>query len=83
MPFISRLSTTPNGKYQNRIATVRLTADAAISLEDTCRTQTSISVSAPFEAWNGRTGCVRLGHTRLFTFQSTNRNGSTMVLRRE
>src|SRR5277367_3629700 len=48
MPFISRLSTTPNGKYQNHIATVRLTADAAISLEDTYRTHTSISVSAPF-----------------------------------
>jgi hypothetical protein len=83
MPFISRLSTTPNGKYQNRLQ-VRLTADAAISLEDTCRTQTSISVSAPFELAAGRQGCVRLGHTtRFFTFQSTNRNGSTMVHARE
>ena len=39
MPFISRLSTTPNGKYQNCIAAEPSTADAAISLEDTCRTR--------------------------------------------
>src|SRR5271169_6545950 len=40
MPFVSRLSTTPNGKDQIRIAAELFTADAANSLlEDTYRTR--------------------------------------------
>jgi hypothetical protein len=43
MPFVSRLSTTPNGKDQIRIAAELFTADAANSLlEDTYRTRTSL-----------------------------------------
>ena len=41
MPFSSRLSTTPNGKYRYRIAAEPVAAGAAISHEDTCRTRSS------------------------------------------
>ena len=66
-PFVSRLSTTPNGKYQRCIAAEPTTADAAISLEDTYRTQTSLPLPKPRSSSCRRPGRVRLGHTHLFT----------------
>ena len=48
MPFISRLSTTPNGKDQACTRQDRQTEDAAnLSLEDTCRTQSSFLSPKP------------------------------------
>jgi hypothetical protein len=62
MPFISRLSTTPNGKYQSRIAAAPSTADAAISLEDTCRAQTGFPLPWPRGSSRRLAGRARLGH---------------------
>ena len=48
MPFVSRLSTTPNGKYQNCITAEPNAEDAAnFSLEDTCWTRPSRPSSEP------------------------------------
>jgi hypothetical protein len=73
MPFVSRLSTTPNGKDQIRIAAEPFAADAANSLlEDTYRTRTSPPPRA-FRPGDSRAGRARLGHVQLAIHPSINK----------
>jgi hypothetical protein len=77
MPFISRLSTTPNGKYQTALLQLLPAEDAAnFSLEDTCRTRSSYPSSKPRGPVDRYTGRVHLGHVTLASspIQSTNRS---------
>jgi hypothetical protein len=73
MPFVSRLSTTPNGKDQNCIAAEPFAADAANSLlEDTYRTRTSHRPRA-FRPGDSLAGRARLGHVQLAIHPSINK----------
>ena len=74
MPFISRLSTTPNGKDQGCFhRTGQPPMRQTLLLEDTIG-RNQRPASAPLRPGDSVAGRVRLGHvtTRFFTFQSTN-----------
>src|ERR1700683_3973110 len=76
MPFVSRLSTTPNGKDQNCIAAELFTADAANSLlEDTYRTRTS-PPPPNLSARRQLPERARLGHVQLAIHPSINKPAS-------
>ena len=75
MPFVSRLSTTPNGKYQNCIAAEPPTVVRQSLLKTHVRIRTS-SLTSSLRLEHRHAGRIRLGHTRLFTLQSTNRSES-------
>jgi hypothetical protein len=74
MPFVSRLSTTPNGKDQNCIAAEPFAADAANSLlEDTLSDTDQLAAPAPYGPVTILPDVpASVTYNSLFTLQSTN-----------
>jgi hypothetical protein len=79
MPLSSRLSTTPNGKYQNRIATARLTADAATSLFVKTHVGHAPAPISDLSASDRYAGRAHLGHVTYSLLHPVNQQNATEV----